>query len=447
MRLRFVTFALAFLVPSIRPIIPLLGAQQMASGGGGEELVYSVRVMRHGVRSPTADPSQYNRFASAPWPAWSVAPGYLTPHGFELIKLLGAYNREELAGQGLLTAAGCDDAKRIPIHADSDQRTRETARAMVEGMFPSCSVAIRENDEGVNDPLFHLAAGSVTPEQSKLGAAAVLARVGNDPANVAVAYRAPLVAFDKLLANCGVPTPKADRTSLLSIPASIAPGKGDHIAEMRGPINTASTLSEIMLLEYAEGMPATNVGWGCVDGPALRELINLHTVASELSLRTPAVAIPQAASLLRVIGSSMEQAATHHAVAGAEGKPDDKLLLLVGHDTNLTNIAGALQLDWLIDGRRNDTPPGSALIFELWRTRTTGELRVRLAFATQTLEQMRNSTTLSIDQAPPRVAVFVPGCSSADGSCTLRTFAELFRDKLATVPAVPSAAQHRANIE
>ena len=54
--------------------------------------------------------------------------------------------------------------------------------------------------------------------------------------------------------------------------------------------------------------------------------------------------------------------------------PDDRLFILVGHDTNLANIAGALDLNWLIDGRRDDTPPGGALVFELWKSRSTGEV-------------------------------------------------------------------------
>ena len=59
---------------------------------------------RHGVRSPTGKSAQYNQFSAAPWPEWKVAPGYLTPHGFELIRLFGAYDRLALSDRKLTHA-------------------------------------------------------------------------------------------------------------------------------------------------------------------------------------------------------------------------------------------------------------------------------------------------------------------------------------------------------
>jgi 4-phytase/acid phosphatase len=129
----------------------------------------------------------------------------------------------------------------------------------------------------------------------------------------------------------------------------------------------------------------------------------------------------------------MEQAAAGHAVAGALSKPGDRLLILVGHDTNLANIAGALGLSWLIDGRRDDTPPGGALVFEIWKSRATGEHLVRTLYEAQTLDQMRNATPLSLASPPERVPVFVPGCSRADSSCNWKAF------QLAVQSAIPTA--------
>ena len=44
------------------------------------------------------------------------------------------------------------------------------------------------------------------------------------------------------------------------------------------------------------------------------------------------------------------------------------LLLLSGHDTNLSNLSGMLGLSWTLPGYQpDDTPPGGALIFTLWR--------------------------------------------------------------------------------
>jgi 4-phytase/acid phosphatase len=45
-----------------------------------------VVVMRHGVRPPTCHAC---RCHAEPWPAWPVAPGWLTPHGALAVARLG----------------------------------------------------------------------------------------------------------------------------------------------------------------------------------------------------------------------------------------------------------------------------------------------------------------------------------------------------------------------
>jgi 4-phytase/acid phosphatase len=181
-------------------------------------------------------------------------------------------------------------------------------------------------------------------------------------------------------------------------------------------------MAENLLLEYTEGMDAAQVGWGRVDANKVRELIQLHTASVDVAQRTSYIARVQSSNLLRHILDSMEQATSGKAVPGALGKPGDRLLLLVGHDTNLENIGGALGLSWIIDGRLNDTPPGGALVFELWKDGTTGDYSVRTSYMAQTLDQMRNTTPLSVHNPPQRVPVFVPECSQADNSCAWKAF-------------------------
>lgn len=397
-------------------------AAEKGPPAGDDQLVYALYVVRHGVRSPTGDPAQYLHFSSAVWPKWPVPPGYLTTHGYEVIRELGVYDRNELAKKSLLSPSGCSDVDRVSIHADSDQRTRETAKALAEGMFPGCKVAVNSLQEGANDPLFHLSSATASREQAKAATAALLNRIGDDPKTIAAAYHVQLADLDKILADCGTVTSSHLRTSIFDVPASVAQGNDDHMVAMKGPLNTASTLTENLLLEYAEGMPDEDVGWGCVNGTKLRKLISLHTEASDLTQRTPAVAVPQALALVRAIDRSLMQAATGRPVPGAEGKPGDKVLLLVGHDTNLNNFAGALGFHWVLDGRRDDTPPGSGFVFELWKNQALKTYSVRMFFTTQTLEQMRNATPLTSSDPPQRVSVSLPTCSETEHGCDLSSF-------------------------
>jgi 4-phytase/acid phosphatase len=372
-------------------------------------------------------PEQYNPYSLAPWPTWDVSPGYLTAHGYQLMKLFGAYDRMQLATEELLSPNGCDDASKVSIYTDSDQRTRETGKAIAEGLFPGCRTNVQFLPEGTNDPLFHF-----HPTQDQLGiktpaqaTAAIAGRIGGDPANLTEAYRTQLGTLDTILATCGTASSaQQKRVSLFDIPATLTPGSGGHVAELRGPLNTASTLVENLLLEYTQGMESSNVGWGCVDGPKLRTLMELHSAATDFTERTPVLAKIVASNLLNIIDKSIEQAVTKKAIHGIPGKLGDRALFLIGHDTNLTNIAGLLNLTWIADGRRDDTPPGGALIFELWRDRKSGQFSVRTFFTVQTLEQMRSSATLTLSNPPARVPVFLPGCSEKDFSCALPAFTQ-----------------------
>jgi 4-phytase/acid phosphatase len=257
-----------------------------------------------------------------------------------------------------------------------------------------------------------------------LAMAAIAGRIGGSAGNPTEAYRGQIAAFDKLLVSCGKGSPGVKRTSLFDVPAVLSAGQGDHLADLKSPLNTASTLAENLLLEYTEGMEKQQVGWGCVDGATVRSLIALHTAATDFTQRTPVIAKMQAANLLKEIEGAMQQAVSQHAVAGVFSKPADKALFLVGHDTNILNMAGALNLTWIADQRRDDTAPGSTLIFELWKRRDSGGYEVKVYLSVQTLEQMRNSAVLTLDAPPERVPVFVPGCSRADFSCSWDGFVQ-----------------------
>jgi 4-phytase/acid phosphatase len=427
----------AFILLSVLVSSSLLRSQTSAPSAT-EQLRFVVIVSRHGVRSPTGKTDQLNQYSSQPWPAWSVPPGYLTEHGFTLMTLFGAYDRELLVKQGLLTGEACNDADRITILADSDQRTRETGKAIATGLAPGCQIEIHARAEGTPDPLFHPLGGDSIHANKQRATAAIAGRIGNNPAGLAEAYRPQLQALEAVLRG-----PDAQRTSstaspsakasLFDIPSSIAPGNGDHLVDLRSPLGTSATISENLLLEYTEGMP--EVGWGRVDANKLRELMQLHTASADLERRTSYIARAQSAPLLGHVLDSMEQAIARKPVAGALGRPSDSLLILVGHDTNLTNIAGALDLSWLIDGRRDDTPPGGALVFELWQQANARDYSVRAYYTAQTLDQMRNATPLSLANAPDRAMLFIPACSKADGSCDWNAFLPAVREAIEAGPS------------
>jgi Histidine phosphatase superfamily (branch 2) len=135
------------------------------------ELLSTVIVSRHGVRSPIAGTPSLASIAADPWPSWPVPPGHLTPRGAELARLLGVYYRDYYVAQGLLPAQGCPPPGAIFAWADIDQRTRVTAQSLLDGMFPGCALRRGYRVDAKADPLFHPTragiAGSTRPARGR----------------------------------------------------------------------------------------------------------------------------------------------------------------------------------------------------------------------------------------------------------------------------------------
>ncbi len=405
---------------------PASFAQQAPSPAG--HLRFVLILSRHGVRSPTWTNARLDEYSLQPWPTWPVAPGILTPHGRRLMTLFGQYDRSALAQQGLLTSAGCADVDQVFIDADTDQRTIESGRGLAEGLFPGCNLPVHHLAPGTQDALFH-SLGKIGTPDSQLALAAIAGRIGNDPAALLPAYQQPLEAMQQILLSCATasPCPASPRKSLLSTTPSLAAGDGDHLVDLKGPLVTAATFAEDLQLEYLEGMPLAQVGWGHVDEAAMRSAMSLHAASSDLLQRAPYLAQAQASNLLLHILQTLDQARQGKPLPGAIGPPTSKLTILVGHDTNITTVAALLNVHWLINGyQRDDAAPGGALIFELWEQDGLPD-NIRISYNVQTPEQMRTEVILNGDTRPARATVFLPGCSSAasEAPCTWQGFVRL----------------------
>ena len=115
---------------------------------------------------------------------------------------------------------------------------------------------------------------------------------------------------------------------------------------------------------------------------------------------------------------TLQQGATGQGVAGTRVPVGARFVALVGHDTQLSELAGLLQISWLMRGYQlNDSPPGAALVFELHGSADSSRAPfVRTFFTAQTMNQMRAGSGAD----PGRVPVYVPGCPGYD--CPIETF-------------------------
>jgi 4-phytase / acid phosphatase len=389
-----------------------------------EHLKFVLVLVRHGVRSPTWTNARLDEYSKDPWPKWDVAPGILTPHGRMLMTFFGAYYREYFAAHGLLSANGCSDAARTYFRADGEQRTFETSHAIADGMLPGCNAEVHSLANGVQDVLFH-PVGKVGTPDTRLALSAVAGRIGADTSGLLPAYELQLNIMQRALLACPEQACNAaGKKSLPGVPSSLSQGTGDHLVEMKGPVNTGATFAENFQLEYLNGMPAASVGWGRIGENDVRSLMTIHVAASDLLQRTPYIARAQASNLLVHILRTLDQAEHQKQVPGAVGAPDDRVVFLVGHDTNIANVAALLDAHWLVNGyQRDDAVPGGALVFELWQ-QAGHEDTVRTYYTAQTPDQMRNALPISLAQPPGKSVIFLPGCSQVeDGApCDWKTF-------------------------
>jgi 4-phytase / acid phosphatase len=378
------------------------------------QLKYVVVISRHGVRSPTWDNARLNQYSAEPWPEWHVAPGELTPHGRRLITLMGGYYHDWFSAEHLLQGKGCQDSQRIYIWADKDQRTLETGRAFAESLAPGCGLSIHSKPNDQSDSIF---SGAGTPDP-ELSLNAIRMRLGADPLKLAASHRAAIDALQFIL------TGGKSAPTMLQPPVEVTVSRSGKGVELTGPFNVSSTMSEDLLLEYANGFEGANLGWGRLTRKNLDQVLELHAVYADLMRRTQYLARARGSNLLAHVLRSMEQAASGKSTAGALGQPGDVLLVLAGHDTNLSNLSGMLGLSWKLPGyQADDTPPGGALIFSLWRDSGTGRFSVKLRYVAQTLDQMRNANPLSLAAPPAGQEVQMPGCAAAqrDRGCAWET--------------------------
>lgn len=345
---------------------------------------------RHGVRPPTKPPEAFAKYSAEPWPQWPVAPGELTPHGAEAMRAMGEGLRTRYAS----LLSGCAPSSVFVWADNSDQRTRESGKAIATALAPGCTVTAQWAPEGTHDPLFH--SGGVCRVDEQAAASQVSARFDSMMKADGSRYVHALATLNQIL----MPGCAGDGCPLTGETHVSASGK------IEGPLSTAATLSENLLLEYTEGLPDKDVGWGrAAAAEKIAAVMPLHEMEADLTRTTPLLAARNGSLLAEQIAEFL--GAPKRAANLAPLPADARLVVLLGHDTNLSNIAGMLGVSWHLPQQPDSTAPGTALAFEVWRAH--GAERVRVVVLYQTLEQLRSAAPLN--GPPMHVDISVPGCS------------------------------------
>lgn len=380
-----------------------------------------VMLMRHGVRPPTKPKVAPDGVADQPWPAWPVGYGELTGHGFDAVERLGAWDIAQWRQRGLLAASGCPAPGDVEVAASSKSRTQDTARALVAGMWPGCAVDIAFPASPGADVEFHPLDAGVMPIDPDEAFRAMQAMAPPGGMEAELRARAPLFALLNQALGC-----QAGQACDIS---RMTPGivrNTDDRPDVGDPFGLASTISQTFLLEYLEGKPMEEVAWGRLTPEQIGQLLEFHSLKFRYEGRTPYVAARAASPLATRMLAAMEDG--------------PRLTVLVGHDTNIADLGGFLDLHWTVPGYpRDDPPPGGALGFEVLSD-AKGQQFVRAFYRSQTMPQVRELQTLDASNPAALEYLPIPGCAEP---CSLDRFGQMVRAKLvAPLPAAAAATTH-----
>src|SRR5262245_18148379 len=390
---------------------------------------------RHGVRSNAVPTSTIAPFASRPYPEFSVPPGFLTPHGAQAEVLLGAYYRQYLLAERLLTGRANDDARASYFRANSIQRSNISAASLAAGLFPGASVPVHSFPLGEPDPIFDaIAAGVATVDGAR--AAREVAGIFNQGAAVASAYSGELSLIRSVLFDYPrtteppPPTPpgKVDPTALpIPLTANTTGVATANVINIGGVITTLLA-ADPFVMQYAEGLPLDQVAWGELSLNELSQQTRIITLAFDLEMLSPYLNQVQSSNAAAHVLRTMKQAVTGDRVAGAFGTPRTRVVVVNSSDAYVAGLAGMLGVHWLLPGYQRDyCAPGGNLVFELRQSRRSGRHFVRVFYTAQTFDQLRELTPLTLEHPPATQQLLVPNGSRSrtDLDVSFRTFAEL----------------------
>jgi 4-phytase / acid phosphatase len=375
-------------------------------------------IMRHGVRAPIESETRSGAYNARPWPAWPTEPGVLTPHGAQALRLLADFYHARYPT--LLQSNSCEHPG-IYVEANTTQRTIASAKALLPGLSPQCTVQPHYFTDRPN-PLFSPSNSSAVDRQRVTDA--TLGRMANQPEWFTGAFSRPLEKMHSALTGCV--DSACDRFTpdfrTIRVQNGVAAPRD---ARTESPVTLGADFAENFLLEYTEGMPMSQVGWGRVSRADLDDLMQMNTQYHDFMLRTPYGAKVAASNLAAHLRDTILSAASGNATPYELGTTADRFILLDGHDSNLSWLGGLLHLDWLLpDQTFNATPPGSALVFEVRRSRASSSATVQVLFISQTLDQIRDLRPLAGAERPSIAPIFVPGCSGVAPAyeCTVEEF-------------------------
>ena len=329
-----------------------------------------VLLMRHGVRTPLHGEVPDGTRTGQPWPRWDAPDEQITPHGAAALRALGQADRRWFARSGLISSGECPTSGVIRIWTNTSPRTIASGEAYAAGLAPGCSLPVGHRAEAGADPLFEPLGAHPAGFDADAAVASIQRYTGGVDA-LAARHRDGLALLEHVLA-CAAPAPCSPVA-----PSDVRASDDRHDIALSGPIRAASGTAQVLMLEYLEGLPMKQVGWGRATPRTLERLGAVHGALFDVYSRPPYMAAFQSAPTAARVADDFTRADA------------PRVDMLVGHDTNVAALATLLGVSVQAPGFAvNDPSPGGALALALLRG-ANGAPAVRVWYRSQSAAAIR----------------------------------------------------------
>ena len=173
-------------------------AQTTNGGDDGTVLKAILFFGRHSIRASTDAPGTLDQYSADPYPAFTVAPGLLTPNGQQAAGLLGSYFRDYLLHEGLLTGDRDTDLARSYFRANTIERSYRTAAKFGAGLIPGGFMPVHTYPANWPDPVFEPVFAQIAAIDPARAVQEVQAEYGSG-SHLASAYSNELSLISKVL--------------------------------------------------------------------------------------------------------------------------------------------------------------------------------------------------------------------------------------------------------
>ena len=382
-----------------------------------------VILSRHNIRSPlSGSGSLLGEITPHKWFTWTSEPSELSLRGGASETIMGQYFRQWLEEEGLFPKNYQPEEGAVRFYSNSKQRTIATATYFSAGLLPVWDTPVERHVEyDTMDPVFTPQITFLTPAYEQDIIDQVSERGGIAGLNGIQAGLQDAISLlmdvtdieESEIYQSGKYGDLLEDVSEIRLKVGEEPG-------MAGPIKTATSVADALILQYYEEPDAVKAAFGHELTEENWRLI--HSIAdtySDMLFTAPLVSINVANPLLKELRSELST-------------DERQFTFLCGHDSNIASVLAALGVKEyeLPDTVEPKTPIGSKLVFARYHNQDN-EAYYTVSLIYQSSSQLRELSLLSLENPPMKQFLEFEGIeANADHMIAGEDLLQLFDDAI-----------------